>query len=84
MGFRSLFARPTPYLAWLVLSAAGLAIARALDPYVFAFSAWGAALVSGALLLLALFMGWRAVVSALLAWLPTVLSFALLSTYKWA
>jgi hypothetical protein len=84
MSLRSAFARPTPYLAWLVLSALWLAVAQSIDPYVFGFSAFGAAFVSGALTLVALFMGWRAIFCALMAWLPTVLAFALLGTYKWA
>ena len=84
MEMRGLFKRPLPYLAWLALSALGLAIARPIDPHVFGFSAFAAAFVSGALLLVSLFMGVRAVLWALAAGVPTVLAFALLSTYKWA
>ena len=81
--FRGLFSRPAPYLAWLVLSAVGLLIARATDPYMLGFGAFAAAGISAALGLVALFCGWRAIATALLAAVPTVVAFALLSTYKW-
>jgi len=84
VAIRALFARPVPYLVWLVTSALGLAIAQSIEPHVFGFSAFAAAFVSGALLLVSLFMGVRAVLWALVAAVPTVLAFALLSTYKWA
>ena len=73
-----------PYVAWFVASAGVLAVARWFDPYVFGFVAFGAAGISCALLAIALWHGRRAFAWALLACVPTVLSFATLSTYRWA
>jgi hypothetical protein len=84
MQWRAWLAQPWPYLGWLLLSLAWLLVARAIDPYVFGFSAFGTAGISGLLLFVALWFGWRAVLAALVAAIPTVLAFALLSTYKWA
>jgi len=82
--WRAAFARPWPYVGWLLVSLAWLLAARAIDPYVFGFSAFGTGGVSGVLLFVALWCGWRAVLAALLAAVPTLLAFALLTTYKWA
>jgi hypothetical protein len=71
------------YLAWLVASALGLWIARATDPYVLGAAAFLAAGISASLAVAALFFGARAFALALLASLPTVASFWLLSTYSW-
>ena len=84
MSIKARLASPVPYVAWLVASAILLAIARVTDPYVFGFSAFAAAGISGALLAIAAWFGRRPFLWALAATLPTVLSFALLSTYKWA
>ena len=84
MQMRRRMAGPLPYLGWLLLSAIGLAIACAVDPYIFAFAAFATAAVSALLALIAAWFGLRALGWALLAGLPSVLAFALLSTYRWA
>lgn len=73
-----------PYAGWLALSAAGLTAAWATDPHVFGFAAFAAAGGSGLLILLALFHGLRPVLWSLVAGVPTVVAFAVLSTYRWA
>ena len=84
MSIQTKFAGPTPYAAWLVLSTILLAMARAADPYVFGFSAFAAAGVSGVLVVVAACFGLRSFLWAVAASVPTVVSFAMLSTYKWA
>ena len=84
MSIRTTFAGRAPYAAWLVLSAILLAIARATDPYVLGFSAFGAAGISGVMVVVAACFGLRSFLWALAASLPTVAAFAILSTYKWA
>jgi hypothetical protein len=76
------FAGPLPYALWLGISASGLGVACALDPYVFGFAAFGAAGVSIALLAIAPWFGTRSLLWALTAALPTLAAFALLSTYR--
>ena len=71
------------YLGWLVASALGLWIARATDPYVLGAGAFLAAGISAVLAFAALFFGLRPFALAVLASLPTVASFWLLSTYSW-
>ena len=58
--------------------------AWAADPYIFGFTAFGAAAVSGGFVLVSLFLRKNQFPWALLAGIPTALSFWLLSTYKWA
>ena len=84
MRFLAFFNRPMPYLAWTLISLVLLLLTRPIDPYVFGFTAIGAAWISGALLLAALLFGWRQLGWAVLAAGPTALAFALLGTYKWA
>ena len=73
-----------PYLGWLVVSALGLWVARAIDPYVFGAAAFLAAGVSVLLAIVAAFFGVRPFALAVLAGLPTLASFWMLSTYSWA
>lgn len=84
MSARTFFAKPTPYLLWMALSAILLVITRSVDPYIFGFTAFATAGLSGFVLLLALVFGIRQIGWALLGGVPTILAFALLSTYKWA
>ncbi|MDG5976777.1 hypothetical protein H010_16024 [Hydrogenophaga taeniospiralis CCUG 15921] len=81
---KALFSHRQLYLAWAVVSAVGLTVARYIDPYVFGFSAFGAAFVSGFLILGAVVLSWRLWPWAVLSAIPTVLAFMLLSTYRWA
>jgi len=78
------FYRPWLYLAWLLVSTVLLAVARYTDPYVFGFAAYGTAGVSIVLISAALLFGVRPFLWAVLAAVPTVLAFVLLSTYNWA
>jgi hypothetical protein len=84
MRFLAFFDRPAPYLGWGLLSLLLLVATRPVDPYVFGFTAIGAAWISGALLLAALLFGRRQLGWALLSAAPCALAFALLGTYKWA
>jgi hypothetical protein len=81
---RKVFSGVAPYVAWLVASALGLWVAKAIDPYVFGAAAFLAAGISVLLAVVALFFGWRTFALAVLAGLPTLASFWLLSTYSWA
>jgi len=80
---RRIFSSPVPYLGWLGLSAALLAVAWVFDPYVFGFAVLGALGISGGLFVLALFFGRRPVLLAALAGLPAVIAFAVLSRFHW-
>lgn len=84
MSFKTTFAKPLPHIIWLVLSTTILVTAWATDPYVFGFSAFGAAAISGAMAVLGLVFGIRTFAWSVIAAVPTVLSFAILSTYNWA
>ena len=84
MSFKTTFAKPLPYIVWLALSAIILVAAWAIDPYVFGFSAFGAAAISAVLATLGLCFGIRTFLWAVIAAIPTGVSFALLSTYSWA
>lgn len=84
MGMRSTFARPTPYLAWLALSSLALVVCERIDPYVFAAAAFLASGISGLLFVISLFCGPRSIAWAVVAALPTLAAFWLLSTYRWA
>lgn len=81
---KALFSNRRFYLAWALVSGAGLSVARYVDPYVFGFSAFGAAFLSGFLILGAVVLSWRLWPWAVLSAIPTVWAFMLLSTYKWA
>lgn len=81
---KALFSNRRSYLAWALVSAAGLTVAQYVDPYVFGFSAFGAAFVSGFFILGAVVLSWRLWPWAVLSAAPTVLAFMLLSTYNWA
>lgn len=84
MTRRRTLSKPAPYLLWGVLSGMALLVARFVDPYIFGLSAFIAAALSGAVGVAALFVGVRQFLWALASAIPTALSFALLSTYKWA
>ena len=74
----------TPYLCWLVASAAMLVAARAADPHIFGLAAFAAAAISAVLFVASWFFGLRPAVWAAVAAVPTVVSFVVLSTYRWA
>ena len=74
----------TPYLCWLVASAAILVAARAADPYLFGLAAYVAAAISAVLFAASWFFGLRPALWAAIAAIPTVVSFVVLSTYRWA
>lgn len=82
--FKATFSGSAPYLTWLLVSIAALVGAWATEPYVFGFTAFGAAFVSLVLVVVSLFMSLRSFLLATLACIPTVAAFALLSTYSWA
>ena len=96
MGFLRAFTTPWWYVAWFLVSAAGLAIANYLDPYVLAFAGMAAVWISIALAVtgvLASFVAGRqhgygralvVVAYAALAALPTLVSLWLLSRIHWA
>jgi len=84
MSFAAVFARSTPYPVWLVASSVLLVVCCFIDPHVFGFAAFATAGISALLVAVAAFRGWRAFLLAILACLPTVAAFALLSTYHWA
>ena len=84
MSIKTRLATPMPYAAWMAVSAVLLVVAQATDPYVFGFAAFAAAAVSAALVVISLPFGGRALLWAAIASLPTLLSFAVLSTYNWA
>lgn len=81
---KALFSHRRLYLAWALVSAAVLTVAQYIDPYVFGFSAFGAAFLSGFFILGAVVLSWRLWPWAVLSAIPTVLAFMLLSTYRWA
>jgi hypothetical protein len=81
---KALLAGNALYLGWLIVSVAGLLAARATDPYVLAAAAFAAAPVSVLLVVVAAFFGLRPFALAVLAGLPTLASFWLLSTYSWS
>lgn len=65
-------------------SAAILVAASFGDPYIFGFSAFCAAAVSGLVALGAAILNWRYLPWAFLAAIPTAVAFFRLSTYDWA
>ena len=74
----------TPYLCWLVASAAILVAAHWADPYFFGLAAYVAAGISAVLFVASWFFGLRPAGWAAVAAVPTVVSFFVLSTYRWA
>lgn len=84
VNVKRLFPGCLPYLSWALVSAVWLAVAQHIDPYLFGFSAFGAAFMSGLVVFGALILDWRHLHWAVLSAVPTVLAFMLLSTYKWA
>lgn len=81
---KAFFASRRLYVVWCLASAAALGVASYADPYIFGFSAFGAAAVSGLVALGAAVLNWRSLPWALMAALPTALALLRLSTYKWA
>lgn len=81
---KAFLASRTPYLSWMLLSSVLLAVACFIDPYVFAFTAYGTAWLSGGIVLAALIAARSRLLWAITSVIPTAISFALLSTYKWA
>lgn len=84
MSFKTTFAKPLPYVIWLLLSAAILVTTCVIDPYLFGFTAFGTAAISGVFAVIGLCFGARSILWSLIAAIPTGLSFALLMTYNWA
>lgn len=84
MSIKTTFAKSLPYVIWLSLSAAFLFAAWAIDPYLFGFTAFGSAAISGVMAVLGLCFGARTFLWSVIAAIPTALSFALLTTYSWA
>ena len=96
MGILRAFTTPWWYVAWFLVSAAGLTVANYLDPYALAFASMGAVWMSIALAvtgLLASFVAGReqgyaralAVIGyAAFGALPTLVSLWLLSRIHWA
>jgi hypothetical protein len=81
---RSLFDSRILYLCWGVGSGAALLVTSFIDPYVFGLAAFVAAALTGFLAVGALALAWRQWPWVVACAIPTVLSFCLLSTYKWA
>jgi hypothetical protein len=81
---KAIFTSRWLYMGWCLASAGLLAVAACIDPYVFGFSAFGTAALSGLLALGAAALNWRSLAWALVAATPTALAFWRLSTYKWA
>ena len=84
MRAKTFFANRWLYVAWCLASAAALAVASYVDPYIFGLAAFVAAALSGLIVLGAGVLNWRSLPWALVAALPTALAFLRLSTYKWA
>jgi hypothetical protein len=81
---RRFLATPWPYVAWLVLSAAGLGTARIIDPYVLGLFSLVTGCVSAVLLLAASLWSPRNLLLALAGSLPTAWALYVLGTYNWA
>lgn len=84
VSIRDQLAERKLYLSWTGGSSVLLAVSGLLDPYVFAFTALGAAWLSGVLMLGALVWGRRQLPWAVAGAIPTAVSFLALSGYKWA
>jgi hypothetical protein len=76
------FAKPAPYIAWLLVSALLLAITSSIDSNVLAITAYGTAGVSIVLISASLMVGMRPFLWALLAALPTLVVFSSLSIFR--
>jgi len=79
-----IFSGSIVYVAWLLMSCVILFISWSIDPYVYGFAAYGTMFISIGLFVVSLFFGIRPILLAALAALPTAISFAILSTYRWA
>ena len=80
----ALFASRWLFVAWGLVSAALLVATSYVHPHIFGFSVFGAAALSGLLVLGTALFNWRNLVWAVVATLPTAVAFWRLSTYKWA
>ncbi len=81
---RSAISSRTLYLAWAAVSALALAATSLVDPYVFALTAFVAAGLTAVMCLASILVAWRRLPWAAMSAIPTVVSFVVLSTYKWA
>jgi hypothetical protein len=84
MRANELFSERRLYLLWAAVSAAGLTVAAYVDPYIFGLSAFTAAFLSGSFVVAAALLHWRSLPWAVVGCVPTVVAFAVLSTYNWA
>lgn len=84
MRLASTLSRHTPYLTWTLVSAVALVTACLTDPHIFGLAAFVAAGISGLLALAALFIAPTRFAWAAASALPTLVAFAILSTYRWA
>lgn len=84
MNLSNRFSKPTPYIAWLIVSAVLVTVTSAIDPHSLGFTAYGTAGVSIVLISLSLMLGMRPFLWALLAAVPTVAAFAYLYLFHWA
>lgn len=81
---RQLLSSSWLFLTWALLSTALLLLAYLIDPYIFAFTTFAAAAISGLLLLSTVIFCSRMLHCAVLGIAPTVLGFVVLSTFHWA
>lgn len=84
MQLRSLLADRRVAIGWLVASTLGLAAAASMDPYVFAVSAYAAAMSSAVLVAGCAALARRNVLWALLSAVPTGAAFVFLAGFNWA
>ena len=84
MKIRTLFGSRILYLSWGAGSGVALFIASFIHPHVFGLAAFVAAALTGVLAVGALALAWRQWPWVVACATPTVLSFGVLSTYKWA
>jgi hypothetical protein len=83
-GIRRYFATPHPYVAWLLVSSALLAVAWRVDPYIFGLAAFAGVGLSICLVVAAALAHPRSLALAAVAAIPSMLAMALLSTFHWA
>jgi len=72
------------YWTWGFVSSIGLAAAAWLDPYLFGYGVFGALLVSGILVVEAVLFHRRYLPWAVMVAIPAVVSWYVLSGYRWA
>ncbi|HQL00676.1 MAG TPA: hypothetical protein PK090_07870, partial [Smithellaceae bacterium] len=84
LRIKIMFSSRTPYLLWALFSVILLIVGQAIDPYIFGLFVFGAAGISGLLVLIAWFLRTRRIGWALIGAIPSILALILLSTYEWA